>query len=114
MENTLQTRCARIKLKTGCVDESRQWFQTIMDQKDEALKILKEQGVYVEAAFLDKLGEDYYLIYFMKEKNSKHSAQIASQSQHPLNEGHRLYKNKCWDEKVTLEVLLDLDRILSD
>lgn len=25
--------------------------------------------------------------------------------------GHRQYKKKCWEERVSLEILLDLDRI---
>jgi hypothetical protein len=84
----------------------------MMSQKEEVLKILELQGVYVEAVFLDKIGEDDYLIYFMKEENSKKSIEVSLNSKHPINEGHRQYKSKCWEEKFRLEPLLDLDRIL--
>lgn len=107
----LQTRCARIKLKNGCLEMTREWFQSLTSQKEEVLAILKEQGVYVEAVFLDKIGEDYYLIYFMKEKNTQKSLEVSAQSKHPINEMHSQYKKQCWEEKVSLELLLDLDRI---
>ena len=111
MNEPLQMRCARIKLKKDCVDETRNWFQTLMMQKEEALAILKEQGVYVEAVFLDQIGEDYYLIYFMKEESRQKSSFFSSQSSHPINVTHKEYKKQCWEEKVFLEPLLDLDRI---
>ncbi len=101
----------RIKLKRDCVDKTREWFSALMSQRDEVLKILKEQGVYVEAVFLDHIGEDYYLIYFMKEESTKKSLRVSSQSKHPINERHREYKKNCWKEKSILEPLLDLDRI---
>ena len=110
-DKPLQTRCARIKLKADCVDETRNWFNTMMLRKSEVLEILKEQGVYVESVFLDQINEDYYLIYFMKEENTQKSLAISSQSTHPINEAHKQYKKKCWEGKKILEPLLDLDRI---
>lgn len=110
-DKPLQARCARIKLKKDTLEETLEWFHTLMIQKEEVLAILKEQGVFVEAVFLDHIGDDYYLIYFMKEEDSKKSVEISSQSSHPLNIGHRQYKKRCWEEKTHLQPLLDLDRI---
>lgn len=108
----LQTRCVRIKLKPGCLDETRSWFKNLSQQKDEVLSILKEQGVYVECVFLDQIDQEYYLIYFMKEEDTQKSLQVSSQSTHQISLEHKKYKKKCWEEKVCLEPLLDLDRIL--
>lgn len=68
---------------------------------------------YLEAAFLDHVGEEHYLIYFIKEESTKKSVQVSSQSMHPINERHREYKKNCWEGKTDLEPLLDLDRIKS-
>ncbi len=107
----LQTRCSRIKLKKGCADKSKTYFQSLMMQKDELVALFEKQGVYVEAVFLDHIGEDDYLIYFMKEENSQKSVQISSESTHPISKKHCEYKKTCWDERVLLESLLDFDRI---
>lgn len=107
----LETACVRIKLKEGALTETKEWFQTLMERKDEVLKLLKEEGVFVEAAFLDRIGENYYLIYFMKVEDRKKSSRISSQSEHPINKSHQQYKKRCWEEKIELESLLDLDRI---
>ena len=112
---SLPVRCARIKLKRGALEPTRQWFQAMEDQKNTVLAILEAQGVFVEAVFLDHIGEDDYLIYFMKEE-SREKSRAFHQSEHPLNQhflsiGHQDYKQKCWEGKVELEPLLNMDRI---
>ena len=112
---SLPVRCARIKLKRDALAPTRQWFQTMENQREDLLAILEAQGVFVEAVFLDHIGEDDYLIYFMKEE-SREKSRSFSNSEHPLNQnflskGHQEYKRSCWEEKTELEPLLNIDRI---
>ena len=112
---SLPVRCARIKLKRDALEPTRQWFQTMENQREDLLAILELQGVFVEAVFLDHIGEDDYLIYFMKEE-SREKSRSFSNSEHPLNQnflskGHQEYKRSSWEEKIELEPLLNIDRI---
>lgn len=71
-------RCARIQLKRGALEPTREWFEIMEKERDELLAILEAQGVFVEAVFLDHIGEDDYLIYFMKEESREKSRSFSS------------------------------------
>jgi hypothetical protein len=47
------------------------------------------EGVVVEAAFLDKQGEDYFMIYYMKAKNIDHAYEVFGQSKLDIDEYYK-------------------------
>ena len=49
-----ETRCVKIKLKPNSVEKVREWAKTINERKEEALATLRDEGVILEAVFLDK------------------------------------------------------------
>ena len=106
-----QTRCWKIKLKPDSTDRVREWAQTINNRKDEALETLRDETVIIEAVFLDKIGDEDYLIAIMKAESFEKSGEAAKKSPHAIDEYHRRVMQEVREEKTELELLVDLDRI---
>lgn len=105
-----ETRCWKIKLKPNSLDRVRQWAHTINSRRDEALATLRDETVIVEAVFLDQTGDGDYLIAIMKAESFEKSGEAVSKSVHAIDEYHRRVMQEVRDEKVELELLVDLDR----
>jgi hypothetical protein len=106
-----ETRCWKIKLKPDSIARVREWAQTINSRKDEALATLRDETVIIEAVFLDSTDDGDYLIAIMKAESFEKSAEAAANSTHAIDEYHRRVMREVRDEKVELELLVDLDRI---
>ena len=106
-----ETRCIKIKLKPHSLEKVREWTRTINERKDEVLATLRDEGVIVEAVFLDQNSEGDFLIYVMKAENFEQAMEVFEKSVHPIDEYHRKFKNETWEEGTPLEMLIDLDRI---
>lgn len=78
---------------------------------NENLESLKNEGVFVESAFLDTQGTDLYLIYYIKAKDIAHVYDVFTNSDLPIDH----YYKTCWKQycegRVVLEELLDIDRL---
>ncbi|MDT5063500.1 MAG: hypothetical protein QOH63_3959 [Acidobacteriota bacterium] len=107
-----ETRCWKIKLKPGATDRVREWAQTINSRKDEALETLRDESVIVEAVFLDKTDDGDYLIAIMKAESFEKAGEAVRKSTHAIDEYHCRVMREVRAEKIELEVLVDLDRIL--
>jgi hypothetical protein len=106
-----ETRCWKIKLKPDSIGRVRQWAQTINSRKTEALATLRDETVIIEAVFLDSTGDGDYLIAIMKAESFEKAAAAVVNSKHAIDEYHRRVMREVRDEKVELELLVDLDRI---
>ena len=106
-----ETRCVKIKLKPNSLEKVREWTRTINERKDEVLATLRDEGVIVEAVFLDQNSEGDFLIYVMKAENFERAMEVFEKSVHPIDEYHQNFKSECWEEGKPLETLIDLDRI---
>ena len=104
----MKTKCIKIKLKPGSVERARTWAAEINRRSDEALATLRDEGVFIESAFLDSTREGDFLIYYMKARDFDRAKEIMSQSQHPIDAFHRQFKEDCWAERKPLELLIDL------
>jgi hypothetical protein len=105
-----ETRCWKIKLKPASTDRVREWAQTINSRKTEALATLRDETVIIEAVFLDSTGEGDYLIAIMKAESFEKSAEAAANSKHAIDEYHRRVMREVREEKIELELLVELDR----
>lgn len=107
----MKSICIKTKLRKESLDEVRVWFHTLKSRMDETLESLKNEGVFVESAFLDQQGDDIYLIYYVKAMDIPHMYQVFNNS--TLTIDH--YFKECWhnycEGRVVLEELLDIDRI---
>ena len=78
---------------------------------NETLESLANEGVIVESAFLDKQGDDLYLIYYVKAEDISRVYEVFNKSTLAIDQ----YYKECWKKycegREVLEELLDIDRI---
>lgn len=102
--------CIKTKLKKELIGEIRLWLTTLKERIGETLESLKNEGVIVESAFLDKQGADLYLIYYMKAEDISHAHEVFNQSDLAIDHYHKQCWKKYCEGREVLEELLDLDR----
>ena len=98
-------------MKKGAIDEVREWFQRLEDRKDEVLETLENEKTIVESVFLDKCGEDFYLIYYIKAENVAFAREVAKQSLLPIDLYHKKCREKFCEKAEALELLVDFQII---
>lgn len=106
----METVCIRTKIKKGALDGVKEWFQTLRQRPDEVMLTLKNEGVFIESAFLDKFGEDHYLIYYMKAENLAYAKEVALKSMLEIDKYHKDCFSKYCEGRVELEQLIDFYR----
>jgi len=101
----------KTKIKKEFIEEVRVWFQTLKSQMEEMLISLENEKVLVESAFLDKQGDDFYLIYYVKAENLSYAYKVFKKSTMAIDDYYKqCWKKYCEGHKV-LEELLDLHRL---
>ena len=101
-------RCIRITLKPGMREAALAWAKEIMRRQDEAVEALLEEGVSLEAAFLDSLDGRDYLVYVMKGDLKKSKA-VALSSQRAIDLFHQQFKKDCWESVTPLAPMVWLE-----
>ena len=104
----MKTKCVKIQLKPGCLERVREWAAEVNNRSDEALATLRDEGVFIESAFLDSTTDGDFLIYYMRGTNFERAQEASSQSQHPIDAYHKQFKQDCWSERRHLEALINL------
>ncbi len=104
-----ETRCVKIKLKSGSIEKVREWARVINEQKDEALETLRDESVILESVFLDQTDEDDFLIYLMKAESFSKAREAVQKSIHSIDEFHQNFKRETWADGKQLELLIDLE-----
>jgi hypothetical protein len=104
-----QIICRRIKLKPGSLPKVREWVQVIHDRQQEAFATLKDEGVFIESAFLDHASDGDYLIYYLRAESLSKASAVVAQSQHDIDRYHRQFQQETWESGTTLELLIDLE-----
>lgn len=107
----METICIRTKVKEGSVEEVREWFQTLRENSDEVLQSLKNEGVLIESAFLDKQGHDYYLIYYMKAESLAKAREAVQKSTLAIDKYHKECFKRFCEDRIELEQLIDFYRL---
>ena len=106
----METKCIRVKLKEGSLDDVRNWFQTLNNRANEVLESLENEGVIVESVFLEQIGGESYLIYYMKAESFEKSRNVSKNSTLAIDQYHKECKTKYLKEKKVLELLMDFSR----
>jgi hypothetical protein len=104
----VKTKCVKIRLRPGCLNRAREWAAEINRRSDEALATLRDEGVFIESAFLDRTSEGDFLIYFMRALDFDRAKEVAAQSPHPIDAFHKQFQQECWADRQRLELLIDL------
>lgn len=109
----MKTICLKTKIKKNNIEAVRHWFNNLKLRIDETRETLKNEKVIVESAFLDKNGDDFFLIYYLRADNIEYAYKVFENSVLPID----VYYKECWknlcEGREVLEELLDIDCIAS-
>lgn len=105
----MKTICIKTKIKKELIEEVRLWFQTLKKRLSETLQSLENEGVIVESAFLDRQGEEIYLIYYMKANDISRAYEVFTKSELAIDHYHKSCWKRCCEGREVLEELLDID-----
>lgn len=103
----LKTGCVKIKIKDGKLAKVYEWKDYLNNHKEDVLESLRQEGVFLESVFLDKHGNDNFLIYHMKFTNLEKAKTAFSQSNLSIDKYHAQFKQDTWADKQELELLID-------
>jgi hypothetical protein len=110
-EHTMKSVCIRVALKENSVNSVKEWFRTLMERREETLESLRNEGVIVESAFLDRHPNGDFLIYYMRAKDIETAINVFQNSSLAIDAYHKSCWGKYCGESTPLEQLLDLDTI---
>lgn len=110
-ENSMKSICIRVALKENSVDSVKEWFRTLAERREETLESLRNEGVTVESAFLDRQPSGDFLIYYMRAKDIETAITVFQNSNLAIDAYHKSCWGKYCGESTPLEQLLDLDTI---
>ncbi len=105
----MAVRCTKIKLKSGTELQAKEWADELNRRASEVREILASEGVTIEAAFLDKQADGFYLIYVMQCDDFEKSQSVTSTSMSPVEIYHRNFKKSCWESAELLKELICFD-----
>lgn len=107
----MQTECFRVKVKEGALPQVREWAKRLNDHGDQVRELIYNEGIAIESVFLDRLGSDYYLVYYMRGLDLNKASEIAKASQHPIDIFHRDMLKKISAGFAEMEKLIDFSTI---
>lgn len=107
----METVCVKVRLKPDSLGQVREWATELRSRADEALATLREEGVVIESAFLDRTKEGDFLIYYLKAKELGPSAEVVSGSVLPIDAFHQKFKAETWERREQLELLIDFENL---
>ncbi len=76
----------------------------------ETLQSLENEWIFVESAFLNKQGNELYLIYYMKAEDISRAYEVFTKSDLDIDHYHKNCWKKYCEGREVLEELLDIDR----
>lgn len=76
------------KVEPGKTDRLREWTEEIRDREDEAIATLENEGMHLEAAFVEHTDEGDFLVYFVKADDVDAGFEAFEESGHESDREH--------------------------
>jgi len=90
----MKVALSRVLVKKGKSERVDEWMKTLNDRMKEALLTLKDEKMYVETIFREKIGEDDFLYWFtIQREGGTH----VTESNHEIDHLHIEFKKECLD-----------------
>lgn len=107
---TSKVVCTRTKLKKNSLDGVRKWFQTLKERKEELLAFT-EEGISLESVFIEKIGDDHFLIFYARSDDFEKTYEAIKKAMLPITVYHyNCWQTYCEEESELLELVFDLER----
>lgn len=77
-----------IKLEPDSYAKVEEWRDTMTSRLEEALATLEHEGVEIESWFRVKIGEDDYLLWYMRAESIQKAFEASQTFKHPIDKYH--------------------------
>jgi hypothetical protein len=103
----LSSGCVKIRVLDGTIHKVYEWKEYLNSHKEEVLQSLRQEGVFIESVFLDRQGDEGYLIYYMKFRDQEKAKAAFAKSDLNIDKYHARFKKEVWADRKELELLVD-------
>jgi hypothetical protein len=107
----MDVSCVVVELKPGSIGRVKEWAKFILDNREEALSTLENEGVTIESFFFLTLESKDYLIGYMRAKSMEHAHEAVRHSLSKVDAYHQQFKRDTWVGGSTAELMFDLSRV---
>src|SRR5690606_38620809 len=110
-DGSMDVSCVVIELKPDSLDRVKAWAEFILDNRDDAIATLENEGVTIESFFLLKIESKDYLVGYMRAKSMERAHEVVKHSLSKVDAYHQQFKNGTWAKGIKSELMFDLSRV---
>jgi len=103
--------CVVVELRPDSIGRVKEWAEFILDNREEALLTLENEGVTIESFFFVTIESKDYLIGYMRAKSMAHAQEAVKHSLSKVDAYHQQFKKDTWVDGSTAELMFDLSRV---
>lgn len=107
----MDIRCVVVELRPNSVGRVKEWAGFILDNREEAILTLENEGVTIESFFFVTIESKDYLIGYMRAKSMAQAREAVKHSLSQVDAYHQQFKKDTWVGGITAELMLDLSRV---
>lgn len=82
-------RLVKRKIREGQVPKLKDWMAEIREREGEAIETLENEGMHSEAAFIEYVNGEHFLIYYMKADDIDEVYESFENSSYDIDEQHK-------------------------
>ena len=107
-----QIRCSSLKIKEGCLEEVKAYYQSAMEERREAvLETFANEGMLIECGFIKEENGSHYLILFLRAHDMDKAREAYRNSTLEEDLLHRAFGRKCFEHHEVLSPIYHLEAV---
>lgn len=108
----METILIKYKIKPQSLNKVTEWILYFNTYREEITKLLKDEGIWVESAFIEKADTENFIYYYLKAEDINTATAIFLNSKNPHDLFHKNFMAENLEFNAKLELLIDMDRIV--
>ncbi len=105
-----QIRCSSLKIKDGCLEEVKAYYQSVMGERREAvLETFANEGMLIECGFIKQENGSHYLILFLRAHDIEKAREAYRNSTLEEDLLHRAFGKRCFEHHELLSPVYHLE-----
>lgn len=90
-----EVKLSYCKIKTGRVEELRNWYEELEKRSNEVIKTLKHENMLTETAFILQESDEKYLYVFMESEDLEEAENSGNKEKFDIDEEHHEVLENC-------------------
>lgn len=110
----MDVSCVVVELKPDSIGRVKEWAKFILENREEALSTLENEGVTIESFFLLTIESKDYLVGYMRAESMEHAHEAVKHSLSQVDAYHQQFKKDTWVGGIRAELMFDLSRLQNE